>query len=142
MAVSSPGQVSSIVKATPPAEVVARPGTAVEARFAFTLSKGFHVNSDAPLEDYLIPLRLTWTGGPIEARETRFPEPHLETYSFSDKPLSVFTGDFEVRVRFAVPPSAARGRFEQTGKLRYQACNDKACYPPRTLDVKLPVTIE
>jgi hypothetical protein len=27
------------------------------------------------------------------------------------------------------------------GKLRYQACNDRMCLPPKTLDVDLPVDI-
>jgi len=28
-----------------------------------------------------------------------------------------------------------------TGKLRYQACNDRMCLAPKTLDVSLPVEV-
>ena len=28
------------------------------------------------------------------------------------------------------------------GKLRYQACNNKACFPPKTVEVKLPVQVQ
>jgi len=28
-----------------------------------------------------------------------------------------------------------------TGKLRYQACNHNACFPPKTIDVKVPADI-
>jgi len=28
------------------------------------------------------------------------------------------------------------------GKLRYQACNEKECLQPKTLDVQIPIDIE
>jgi len=28
------------------------------------------------------------------------------------------------------------------GKLRYQACNNTMCFPPKTVDVKLPVEVQ
>jgi hypothetical protein len=28
------------------------------------------------------------------------------------------------------------------GKLRYQACNERECLPPKTLDVQVPMDIE
>jgi hypothetical protein len=44
-----------------PAKVAAARGAAVEARIPVTVDAGFHVNSNHPSEDYLIPLKLTWT---------------------------------------------------------------------------------
>src|SRR5690242_10760191 len=34
---------------------------------------GFHVNSNAPEDEYLIPLKLTWTG-PLETQQIVFPK--------------------------------------------------------------------
>jgi hypothetical protein len=41
-----------------------------------------------------------------------------------------------------VPPSAPLGPGVLVGKLRYQACNDNSCLPPKTLEVRLPYQIQ
>jgi len=108
----------------------------VTADFTLQLKSGYHVNSNTPSDEFLIPLRFTWTNGAAEAGEVTFPKPQLEKYQFSEKPLSVFTGDFKVQGKFKLISTGT-----VTGKLRYQACSDKACLPPRTLEVKLPVEV-
>ncbi len=65
----------------------------------------------------------------------------MEKYSFSDKPLSVYTGGFELVTRFKVPATAAPGLLVVAGKLRYQACNDRMCLAPKTVDISLPVDV-
>jgi len=43
--------------------------------------------------NYLIPLRLQWEPGALAAVEVVFPKPEMQKYEFSEKPLSVFSGD-------------------------------------------------
>jgi hypothetical protein len=105
------------------------------------LRNGFHVNSDKPSDAYLIPLKLTWDASDLQVVDTIYPKPRMETYEFTSKPLSVFTGDFEIATRFKVPPKAQPGAVVLLGKLRYQACNEKMCLPPRTVEVRLPIDI-
>ena len=112
------------------------------ARLKCHLQAGYHVNSNTPAEDYLIPLKLTWSADPLKAEEVVFPKPTLEKYPFSEKPLSVFTGDFEVLTKFRVPANASSGPALASGKLRYQACNDRMCLPPKTVDVSLTIEIQ
>lgn len=111
-------------------------------KLAISLAPGYHVNSNTPSESYLIPLKLTWNPGPLEVLHVSFPKPHVEKYEFSPKPLSVFTGNFDIATRFKVPADAATGPGVVTGKLRYQACNNTACFAPKTIEVKLPVQIQ
>ncbi len=66
----------------------------------------------------------------------------MENYSFSSSPLSVFTGDFDIGTHFRVPDQAPSGEITISGKLRYQACTDKLCLPPKTVPVTLTVTIQ
>jgi hypothetical protein len=70
-----------------------------------------------------------------------FPKPQMEKYSFSEKPLSVFSGNFEVVTKFKVSPTAPNGMALVPGKVRFQACNDVMCLAPKTLDVSLKVDI-
>jgi hypothetical protein len=135
-------QSSNILTVEPAAKITAKRGGTVEAKLAVSLQPGFHVNSNTPNEAYLIPLRLTWSPGPLESTAITFPKPSMETYEFSKKPLSVFSGKFEIVSRFKVAGDARVGPALVNGKLRYQACNDKACFPPKTIDVQLPVSIQ
>ncbi|MBI5085627.1 MAG: hypothetical protein HZB13_13630 [Acidobacteria bacterium] len=108
-----------------------------------TIRPGYHANSNTPSEPYLIPFKLTWeSGGPLEAVEVAYPKPKLEKYEFADKPLSVFDGDFEIVTRFKRAANPQLGPAYLAGKLRYQACNDKMCLPPKTVEVKLPVLMQ
>lgn len=132
------GNVLSVV---PPLKITARKNTTLPVKITAQLRNGYHVNSNTPSDAYLIPLRLTWNAAPLEAQGVDFPKPKMEKYEFSDKPLSVFTGDFEIVSRFKVPGNAPSGVQVISGKLRYQACSHKECLPPRTIDVRLPVDI-
>ncbi len=115
-------------------------GTA-DASVSLQLRDGFHVNSNTPSDEYFIPLRLTWNPGPVEAVSVTFPKPKMEKLAFSDKPVSIFSGDFEVVTRFKAAPGASLGQNVVTGKLRFQACNDRMCLPPKTIDLSLPVEV-
>ena len=113
----------------------------MEAKVSLQLRQGYHVNSNTPSDEYLIPLKLTWTPGALEAAGITYPKPLMEKYSFSQKPLSVFSGNFDLTTKFKVPATASVGQTSVSGKLRYQACNDNMCLPPKNLDVVLQVDI-
>lgn len=124
------------------ARLTVKRGEDPEYRLKLKLPEGCHTNSHQPSDPDLIPLRVTWNPGPLEAREFLFPKPHLEKYSFSDKPLSVFSGEFEIVTKFVRKSTAMPGPAMLSGRVRYQACNDRMCFPPRTIDVKVPVLLQ
>jgi hypothetical protein len=107
----------NVLNYTPPRKVVAKPGAAVDSALPLDLRSGYHVNSNMPSDDYLIPLRLTWNPGPV------------------------YTGEFQIVTHFKAAANAEPGPKTLTGKLRYQACNSSMCLPPKTLDVSLQVEI-
>ena len=135
-------QSNAILKVVPPPPLAIEAGSEGLAKITFRLSPGYHTNSNTPSEEYLIPLRLTWNPGPVEAGKIDYPEGRPEKYSFSEKPLSVYTGSFEITTRFKAPSSAPKGRHTVQGKLRFQACSDTACFPPKTIPVELAVNIQ
>jgi hypothetical protein len=132
---------NALTVADAPKVTVARKAT-VDHKLKLEVKDGYHVNSHKPNDEYLIPLKLTWGEGPLEAASLSFPAPKIEEYSFSEKPLSVFDGAFEITTKFRPKADAAPGMGFMAGKLRYQACNDKMCLPPKTIDIKVPVLIQ
>jgi hypothetical protein len=135
-------QTSPNLTVAPIPTVKAAKGATATVTVQAHLPAGFHANSNKPTEAYLIPLKLTWTEGPLTMESVEYPKGSMEKYSFSDKPLSVVTGDFSISTKFKVPASAVSGPASQVGALRYQACNDRACFPPKTVPVSVTVSVE
>ena len=133
---------TNVLTIGPLKKVEAKAGATLEVKTPVVLQSGYHVNSNTPSESYLIPLRLTWEPGPLQAVAVVFPKPRMEKYEFSPVPLSVFTGDFELVTKFKVAADAPGGPGMAVGKLRYQACNHNSCLQPKTIEIKLPVVIQ
>jgi hypothetical protein len=114
-------------------EVEAGKPAAVELRFR--VDEGFHVNSHTPGSEMLIPtvLKLEDASG-IKVLGEEYPKG--STFKLPDDTLDVYQGEFRVRLRVVVP----KGQSTLKGGLRYQACDNAACFPPRTLAVAVAVT--
>jgi hypothetical protein len=121
--------------AEPQTVAAGRPAT-VELRFQIV--PGYHVNSHTPKSQLLIPTILTLqTASGVKTGALEYPAG--KSYSFSFDPgdkLDIYADKFIVKL----PVIAAAGEHTIDGSLRYQACDNAACYPPRTLPVKVLFT--
>jgi len=131
----------AVVTFAPPASLSAKPGETAKSTLTVTVAPGYHANSNKPADSYLIPFSLTWSAGPVEAVSVTFPKAQTLKLGFSEKPVSVYTGNFDIATQFKVPADAAAGITVVKGKLHYQACDDRSCLPPRTVEVSLPVAV-
>ncbi|MBI3484195.1 MAG: hypothetical protein HY012_03450 [Acidobacteria bacterium] len=134
----------------PPAKDVVKPkayasldkvprGRAFDVAVVAEIMPGFHVNSNKPSEDYLIPTQLLpELPAGYKVLGTTYPPGKLTKFEFSEKKLSVYAGTFTLRMRIQAPADAPLGKTKLPLILRYQACNDSACLPP----VKIPVALE
>src|SRR5438552_2051173 len=132
---------TSVLLMPKPEPVPAKAGTTVEVKLPVQLREGYHVNSNMPPDPYLIPLKLSWDSGPFTAFEVVYPQPIFLKLGFFPTPVPVFSGKFELTTRFKVAASVPPGLVNLPGKLRYQACNDRMCLPPKTIDLTLPVSV-
>jgi hypothetical protein len=115
----------------------------VETRIPVSVQPGFHVNGDKPSEEYLIPLKLTWTAtGALQPGAIIYPKATQEKYEFAEKPLLVLTGNFDIVANFKVAGNASAGPGSAAGKLLYQACNNRACFQPKTVNVTVNYRIQ
>jgi len=120
----------------------AGPGETVTLSIKVSIEEGFHVNSNTPSEEFLIgtELQLSPVEG-IELGEPRYPEHKMAKFSFSEKELAVFDGEFTIPVELRVLPDAVPGQIEIKGHLRYQACNDTQCLRPLNAEFTAHLTI-
>jgi hypothetical protein len=110
----------------------------VELRFR--VEPGFHINSHAPKDELLIPtvLKLDAASGVKVVGEEYQKGSTFRLAIGSGETLDVYQGEFRVSVRVVAP----KGASTLTGLLHYQACDNAACFPPKTLPVMVAVTAE
>jgi hypothetical protein len=123
--------------------VAVAPGGSVRVELRFRVTPGYHINSSKPHSEFLIPTRLKLSPpAGLTPGAVVYPEGTDLTFAFSPKEkLNVYAGAFTVRAELRAPGSAPAGSFKVPGELRYQACNDRACFPPMKLPVEFEVTV-
>ncbi|MCB1054433.1 MAG: thioredoxin family protein [Acidobacteria bacterium] len=108
-------------------------GSSARVAVMLAVEDGWHINSDHPTLDYLIPTQATLIlpeGWP-EARLT-YPQPEMLSFSFVDEPIAVFEGRVAILADLEIPADASGDGGRIRAEVRYQACNDSQCLPPVT----------
>lgn len=119
-----------------------QPGESIRLAFSFELPAPWHVNSHTPLDEFLIPTELTLAeNDAYEVVRVVYPEHEEINFAFQEEPLAVYEGTFTVGVMLKVQDGVAPGNLTVSGSLRYQACNDKQCAPPKTVEVMTRVAV-
>ncbi|MDP9267581.1 MAG: protein-disulfide reductase DsbD N-terminal domain-containing protein [Acidobacteriota bacterium] len=109
----------------------------------FRVQRGMHVNSSAPKSEFLIPTKIRFMP-PTDLMVGRVAYPAGEELALAFSPkdkLSVYSGDFRITAQVSASRSATTGPYTVHGELKYQACNDKACFPPKTLPIVFNVVV-
>ncbi len=119
-------------------------GSSTEASVRVIIAEGFHINANPPSLPNLIPaeLKIEPEGGITAAGAPVYPSSIAKKFAFSEQPLKVYEGDAIIKLPLRVDASATKGAHQLRGKLRAQPCDNQACYPPRTIEITLPVNIK
>ncbi|MGB8061359.1 MAG: protein-disulfide reductase DsbD domain-containing protein [Candidatus Sulfotelmatobacter sp.] len=112
-------------------------------RLDFRVSSGFHINSNAPKSEFLIPTALKMDlPTDIVLGKIEYPEGTDLSFPFSpSEKLSVYSGDFAINLAVHPLKSVVPGKYVMHGVLRYQACDNAQCFPPKTLPVSFDVKV-
>jgi len=126
-----------------PAQTTLTPGGAADFTLVATIEEGFHINSNKPAQDYLIPTRVELAGAAdFELEKVEFPPGALKSFGFApDEKLSVYQGTVKVRARLRAKSTAAAGAHTLRLVFHYQACNDQICLRPAQREAKLAVQV-
>jgi len=111
------------------------PGKNNPVSIEIKIEEPFHINSQQPAEDYLIPVTIGFSGKEgLVFSGTEFPEPEIKLMGFSDTPLSIYEGTFVVKTLVKLPASFEGSEVMISGKIGYQACDDNSCLAPAELE--------
>jgi len=139
----SPGKKAPSVSLVPPSLTTITRGKAGTVQLDFQVASGFHINSNAPKSEYLIPTVLH-LDAPTDIVVGKITYPAGEDTSFPFAPeekLNVYSGEFSLAVSVRPLHTVLPGKYIFRGELKYQACDNAACYPPKRLPVEFEVKV-
>ncbi|HEY6446274.1 MAG TPA: protein-disulfide reductase DsbD domain-containing protein [Acidobacteriaceae bacterium] len=134
---SASGPNQQLVHFLYPQQVTVKAGQPQTIELHFRIADGLHINSHTPRQKSLIRTEL------IEAEPTgvniaAVDFPPGSDFAFPADPsqkLSIYSGEFVLTMHLV----AQKGNHLLQGSLRYQACDNSTCFPPRNVPVPVDV---
>ena len=117
-------------------------GTEFKIAARVNIDPQWHINSNKPYEDFLIPSALsidTSTG--FRLFKIIYPNAQDRKLSFSDKPLSVFENEIYIGALVKAPANIKPGTYKLAVTFNYQPCDDKTCLPPNSVSDTLSIEV-
>ena len=108
------------------------------------LQPGWHINSEAPLDSFLVPTTVEAQAEGMEFGAPIYPPAVRQHSEVMGGDLALFTGAFDISIP-AQRPAASGMKGKTAAKqppprtrvtLNYQACNNAMCYPPKAVTVE------
>jgi hypothetical protein len=120
-----------------PEQVTVPAGKPSSVALHFRIQQNLHINAHKPRADYLIPtvLSIPESSG-VQLAGASYPAGSDFTLPVDpSEKLLVYSGDFTIQANIV----AKAGDHLVEAKLRYQACDQNACMPPKTITVPIDV---
>ena len=119
----------------------AQRGRTTQAAVVLDIPQGFHVVSNRPLDKYALPtvVRVEAPNG-IRVSPVTYPRGLTRRFNFANQ-LSVYEGRTVMRFNVTVPANYGADTAQVRVRVRYQSCDDNACYPPVTRDVGMQLAV-
>ena len=119
-----------------------RPGELIKAAIILAVQPGYHINNNAPNDEFLFATTLTFDDNPnLEVVETYYPAGHRGRFAYSQTELIVYEGEAVlgavIKAKAGIPPVPLKLK----GTLSYQACDNTSCMPPKDLAFEITVPV-
>jgi DsbC/DsbD-like thiol-disulfide interchange protein len=114
-----------------------RAGATVRVTLDVKLPEGLHVQSNKPRDASLIPTALT-IDAPAGVRVDKVVYPAATDLAQPGQrePLAVFGDAFTITAHLTLAAETASRELIIPARLRYQACDEKMCYPPARVETR------
>ncbi len=99
-----------------------------QAILTIKIKPGWHINSNSPLEEYLIPTQIKLDSKDLE--QQHYPEAKVKALAFNKAKLSLYEGDLSIKLKLPKVKKQTPHKLS----LNLQACSDKICLQPENLE--------
>ncbi|MDQ2746194.1 MAG: hypothetical protein M3T96_02930 [Acidobacteriota bacterium] len=101
-----------------------------------------HVNSNRPNSEYAIPTTIKISAVGAKVGGVSYPRGKNRKFGFSEDTLNVYEGRSTFAFNLTVPANYKGNTVKVRAVVRYQACTNEVCYPPKTKEVTLTAAVK
>ncbi|MGD9125264.1 MAG: protein-disulfide reductase DsbD N-terminal domain-containing protein [Desulfarculaceae bacterium] len=106
------------------------------------IAPGYHINSNQPQDDSLIPTKLKFHSPPgLRLGEPKFPQPKMHKPAFLPQAVPVYGGTLVIRTRVTVGAQTKPGQYRAQALVSFQGCNDQMCLMPQEITATIPISV-
>ena len=116
-------------------------GASARGSIVLSIPGGLHVNSNRPASEYAIPTTVRLSGTGVRVSGPTYPRGVNRKFQFSANMINVYEGTVRFPFTVNVPANFRGDTVRVRAVVRYQACTDEVCYPPRTREVTLTARV-
>lgn len=117
-------------------------GGEAEAVVEIRVRDGFHVQANPASMPQLIATKLDVSAkGGMEPQRPVYPKGKMYKIEGLKTSVATYDGRFEIKVPIRAASNTSAKKLELEAKLRYQACDDKVCFPPTVSRFAIPVEV-
>ncbi len=116
-------------------------GAATRATVVLNIPAGLHVNSNRPNGEYQIPTSVRASGNGVRIGSVTYPRGRNRKFSFSETSLNVYEGRATFNFNVTVPATFKGSSVSVRVAVKYQACTNEVCYPPKTKEITLTAKV-
>jgi hypothetical protein len=118
------------------------PGETFKLAAILKVQAGYHINDNAPADEFMFPTTLTLADTPeFEVVEVYYPAGRPARYAYSEVELVVYDGEAVLGVLLRAKEGLAAGSSKLKATLSYQACDNVSCLPPKELSFEVAVPV-
>ena len=117
-------------------------GTAARATVVLSIPGGLHVNSNRPNGEYAVATTVRATSNGAKIGAVSYPRGRNRKFEFSDQTLNVYEGRTAFGFNVTVPAGFKGNSISVRVVVRYQACTNEVCYPPKSKEVTLTARVK
>ncbi|CAN5119605.1 hypothetical protein BH20ACI2_BH20ACI2_13200 [soil metagenome] len=121
---------------------VAAKGKATRATVLLVIPSGLHVNSNRPESEYAIPTTVRASSSGARVGPVSYPRGKNRKFQFSENLINVYEGRVLITFPVTVPANFRGNTIKVDVAVRYQACTDEVCYPPRTKTISVNAKVQ
>ena len=116
-------------------------GSTARGVITMAIPGGLHVNSNRPSSEYAIPTTVRISGAGVRIGTVNFPRGSNRKFQFSESLLNVYEGRVSFPFTVKVPANFNGNTIRLGATVRYQACTNEVCYPPRTKEITITARV-
>jgi thiol:disulfide interchange protein len=116
-------------------------GGAAKGTIVMNIPNGLHVNSSRPNTDYAIPTAVKLSAAGAKVGTVMYPRGTNRKFEFSDDTLNVYENRAVFNFNVAVPANFKGNTVKVRAVVRYQACTEQVCYPPKNKEITLTARV-